>query len=157
MNCIALVGQFGEILGFPYHKSLFTSKFKGGRIAHFEGRRIGIHFWGVVSPTLGKRPPCVSPHLPKKGTWGNVSPDVPQSWVRGVCAPDPGGRVPVEHCLLHVVPWCSSISLQEVLDLTPSKSRFLSWKSFCRCQDAPYSDCLCNRTTNPGFSTRNPW
>ena len=40
--------------------------------------------------------------------------------------------------LLHVVLFCcSSTSLLEVLDLTPSEPRFPSWKSFCRYRDAP--------------------
>jgi len=102
MNCIALAWKYGQILGFPCHKSLFTSKFNEGRIAHIEGGRLGVPLLGSRIPTLGKRPPCVSPRLPKRVTWGNVSPDVPPSRVRGVqgvCAPYPGGRVPVEHCI----------------------------------------------------------
>ena len=58
--------------------------------------------------------------------------------------------------LLCVVPCCSSTSLLEVLDVTPSKSRFPSWKSFYWCQDAPYSDRLCNCTTDIDFLARNP-
>ena len=34
MNCIALVWKYDQILGFPYHKSLFTSKFKGEAKIH---------------------------------------------------------------------------------------------------------------------------
>ena len=104
MNSIALIGKYGQILRFPCHKSLFTSKFKGGRIAHFEGGRP----FGDSCPTHWGNVPPASPRALQKGDVGKRFPRrplVPGAWGARGARTQPWGTRPRGTLLKTILPF----------------------------------------------------